>query len=150
MIASTSAEDIDATISGETATTFLPLLSNEKAFPTVASLRSTPSIFIFLQSSAQDPLMVEPENDPAIIPSSILGNANFLAIIDRRDASPRDASSELPNTSSTVRCLCHSYESRKRVHTTRLVPRKDQKKTEEDRIGYSIMDLRRGFPLLDR
>src|SRR6267378_4360874 len=150
MTASTSAEDINATISGETATTFRPLLLKEKAFPTVASLRSTPLMFIFLQSSAQVPIMVEPENDPAIMPSSILGNANFLATMDRRDAIPRDASSELPNTSSTVRCLCHSYESRKRVQTTRLVPKKDQNKTEEDRIGYRIMDLRRGFPLLDR
>jgi len=79
--------------------------------------------------------MIDPENDPAIIPSSILGKANFRATRDRREAIPRDASSELPKTSSTVRCLCHSYESRKKVHTTRLVPRKDQKKTEEDRMG---------------
>src|SRR6266849_8087387 len=135
MTASTSAEDIDVTISGETATTFRPLLFREKAFPTVASLRSTPSMFIFLQSSAHVSRTVEPENDPAIMPSSILGNANFRATRERREEIPSDASSELPRTSSTVRCLCHSYESRKRVHTTRLVPRKEQKKTEEDRIG---------------
>ena len=92
-------------------------------------------MFIFLLSIAHVLLKAEPENDPAVMPSSILGKANFLATIDRRDAIPRDASSELPNTSSTVCCLCHSYESRKRVQTTRLVPRKDQKKTEEDRIG---------------
>src|SRR6267378_4292686 len=135
MTASTSAEDIDVTISGETATTLSPLLFREKAFPTVASLRSTPWMFIFLQSSAHVSLVVEPENDPAIMPSSILGNANFRATRDRREAIPRDASREVPSTSSTVRCLCHSYESRKRVQTTRLVPRKDQKKTEEDRMG---------------
>src|SRR6266567_6939368 len=134
MTASTSTEDIDATISGEPATTFRPLFFREKAFPTVASLRSTPSMFIFLQRITHVSLKAEPENDPAIMPSSILGNANFLATMDRRDAIPRDASSELPSTSSIVRCLCHSYESRKRVQTTRLVPRKDQKKTEEDRI----------------
>src|SRR5947209_4992620 len=98
MTASTSTEDIDATISGETATTFRPLFFREKAFPTVASLRSTPSMFIFLQSSAQVSPVVEPENDPAIMPPSILGNANFRATMDRRDAIPRDASSELPST----------------------------------------------------
>ena len=79
--------------------------------------------------------MVEPENDPAIMPSNILGNANFRATRDRTDATPRDASSELPNTSSTVCWGCHQYISRKSVHTTRLVPRNDQKKIEEDMIG---------------
>src|SRR5256712_5543515 len=135
MTASTSAEDIDATISGETATTFSPLLLREKAFPTVASLRSTPSIFIFLQRIAHVSLVAEPENDPATMPSSILGNANFRATRDRREAIPRDASSELPSTSSVVRSGCHSYELRKSVQTTRLVPRKDQKKTEEAKMG---------------
>src|SRR2546422_763029 len=103
--------------------------------PPRQDLRSTPWMFIFLQRSEQVSLIVEPENDPAIIPSSILGNANFRATRDRREAIPRDASSELPSTSSVVRSGCHSYELRKSVQTTRLVPRKDQKKTEEAKMG---------------
>jgi hypothetical protein len=78
---------------------------------------------------------MEPEVVPAIIPSIIRGNAYLRAISDNRDAIPIDASSELPSTSSITRCGCHSYMLRKRVHTTKLVPRKDQKKTEEDKIG---------------
>jgi len=66
------------------------------------------------------------------------------------EAIPIDATSELPSTSSVTRCGCHSYMLRKSVHTTRLVPRNDQKKTEEDSIGYRRLDLRDGFPTLDR
>src|SRR6266571_400219 len=135
MTASTSGDDIELTSSGDTATTFQPPLSKENAFPTVASLKSTPLIFILLHSSAHVSLILEPENVPAIIPSSILGNAYLRATRDMREAIPRDASSELPNTSSITRCGCHSYILRKSVHTTRLVPRNDQKKTEEDKIG---------------
>jgi hypothetical protein len=135
MTASTSAEDIELTRSGDTATIFRPLLSKEKAFPTVASLSSTSWMFIFLQSSENVSLGLEPENVPEIMPSSILGNANLRAIRDIRDAIPIDASSELPRTSCTTRCGCHSYMLRKSVHTTKLVPRNDQKKTDEDKIG---------------
>src|SRR2546425_259414 len=135
MTASTSAWDIDETSSGDTATTFRPLLSKEKAFPTVASLRSTPRMLIFRQRSANVSLSIEPEYVPAIMPSIILGNAYLRAIRDSRDVIPIDASSELPITSSITRCGCHSYMLRKRVHTTKLVPRNDQKKTEEDKIG---------------
>jgi len=39
---------------------------------------------------------------------------------------------------------------RKSVQTTRLVPRNDQKKTEEDSIEYRRLDLREGFLALDR
>src|SRR6266581_2592946 len=135
MTASTSAWDIDETSSGDTATTFNPLLSKEKAFPTVASLRSIPRMFIFPQRSVNVSLSIEPEDVPAIMPSIIRGNAYLRAIRDSRDAIPIDASSELPSTSSITRCGCHSYMLRKRVHTTKLVPRNDQKKTEEDKIG---------------
>src|SRR5438093_1516842 len=135
MTASTSADDIELTSSGDTATTFRPLLSKEKAFPTVASLNSTLLMFIFLQSSAHVSLSLEPEKVPAIMLSIILGNAYLRATRDIRDAIPTDASSELPNTRAVTRCGCHSYILRKSVQTTRLVPRKDQKKTEEDKIG---------------
>jgi hypothetical protein len=92
-------------------------------------------MFIFLQSSENVSLGLEPENVPEIMPSSILGNANLRAMRDIRDAIPIDASSELPRTSCTTRCGCHSYILRKSVHTTKLVPRNDQKKTDEDKIG---------------
>ena len=36
------------------------------------------------------------------------------------------------------------------MQTTRLVPRNDQKKTEEDSIEYRRLDLREGLPTLDR
>src|SRR6267143_3165908 len=98
MTASTSAEEIEPTSSGDTATTFRPLFSKEKALPTVASLRSTPLMFIFLQSSAHVSLSPEPENVPAIIPPSILGNAYLRARRDIREAIPMDATSELPST----------------------------------------------------
>src|SRR2546426_12514141 len=150
MTASTSAEDIELTSSGDMATTFRPLFSREKALPTVASLRSTPLMFIFLQSSAHVSLSRELEKSPAIIPSSILGNAYLRASRDMREAIPIDATSELPNTSLITRCGCHSYMLRKSVHTTRLLPRNDQKKTEEDSIGYRRRDLREGFPTFDR
>jgi hypothetical protein len=52
-----------------------------------------------------------------------------------REAIPMDATNELPSTRRITGCGCHSYMFRKRVHTTRLVPRNDQKKTEEDNIG---------------
>lgn len=150
MTASTSAGDIELTSSGDTATTLQPPLSKENAFPTVASLRSTPLIPILLHSSAHVSLNLEPENVPAIIPPSILGNAYLRARRDMSEAIPIDATSELPSTSSVTRCGCHSYMLRKSVHTTRLVPRNDQKKTEEDSIGYRRLDLRDGFPTLDR
>src|SRR5205823_15004580 len=150
MTASTSAGDIELTSSGDTATTFRPLLSKEKALPTVASLRSTPVMFIFLQSSEHVSLSLEPAKSSAIIPSRILGNAYLRASRDIREAIPIDATSELPNTSLITRCGCHSYVLRKSVHTTRLVPRNDQKKTEEDKIGWRRLDLREGFPTLDR
>jgi hypothetical protein len=92
-------------------------------------------MFIFLQSSENVSLGLKPDKVPAVMPSSILGNANLRAIRDMRDAVPMDASSELPRTSCTTRCGCHSYMLRKSVHTTKLVPRNDQKKTEEDKIG---------------
>src|SRR2546426_12525259 len=150
MTASTSAGDIELTSSGDTATTFRPLLSKEKALPTVASLRSTPVMLIFLQSSAHVSLSLEPAKSPAIISSRILGNAYLRATRDIRETIPKDASSELPNTSSITRCGCHSYMLRKSVQTTRLVPRNDQKKTEEDSIEYRRLDLREGLPTLDR
>src|SRR5712692_10659266 len=146
MTASTSPEDIELTNSGDTATILRPLLCEEKAFPTVASLSSTPWLFIFLQSSENVVLGPELEYVPAVIPSSIRGNATLRAMRNIREAIPIDASSELPRTSCTTRCGCHSYMLRKRVHTTRLVPRNDQKKTEEDKIGQSKLDLREGFP----
>src|SRR6267143_387641 len=135
MTASISPEDIELTSSGETATIFRPLLSNEKAFPTVASLRSTPCMSIFLHSSENVSLGLEPEYVPAVITSSILGNAYLRAMRDIREAIPIDASSELPRTSCTTRCGCHSYILRKSVQTTKLVPRNDQKKTDEEEIG---------------
>src|SRR5207245_3306265 len=141
MTASTSAWGIDETSSGDTATTFSPLLSKENAFPTVASLRSTPRMFIFPQRSANVSLIIEPEDVPAIMPSIILGNAYLRAISDNKDAIPIDASSELPSTSSITRCGCHSYMLRKRVHTTKLVQRNDKKKTEEDKHGSNSLDL---------
>ena len=150
MTASTSADDIDVTSSGDTATTFNPLPSKEKAFPTVAPLSSTPCMFMFVQSPANVSLNLETEYDPAIMPSSILGNAYLRATRDNKDEIPIDASNELPSTSSITRCGCHSYILRKRVHTTKLVPRNDQKKIEEDKIGYSSLDLRKGFPVFDR
>src|SRR2546427_726557 len=121
-----------------------------KLMPAQAAFGCTPLIPIFLHSSAHVSLSLEPENVPAIIPLSILENAYLRARRDMREATPIDATSELPSTSSITRCGCHSYMLRKRVHTTRLVPRNDQKKTEEDNIGYSRLDLREGFPTLDR
>src|SRR5207249_8588260 len=96
--------DIELTSSGDTATTFRPLLSKEKALPTVASLRSTPVMLIFLQRSAHVSLSLEPAKSPAIIPSRILGNAYLRATRDIRETIPKDASSELPNTSLITRC----------------------------------------------
>src|SRR6266702_2761975 len=139
MTASTSTGDIDETSSGDTATTFSPLLSKEKAFPTVASLRSTPRMFIFPQRSENVSLSIEPEYVPAIMPSIIRGNAYLRAIRDSRDAIPIDASSELPSTSSITRCGCHSYMLRKRVHTTKLVQettKRKQKRTKSDRAVW--------------
>src|SRR6266571_5135766 len=98
MTASTSTGDIDETSSGDTATTFSPLLSKEKAFPTVASLRSTPRMFIFPQRSANVSLSIEPEYVPAIMPSIIRGNAYLRAIRDSRDAIPIDARNEQKKT----------------------------------------------------
>src|SRR5713226_9239670 len=103
MTASTSPEDIELTSSGDTATILRPLLSKEKAFPTVASLNSTPLMFIFLHSSENVALGLELEYVPAIIPSSIQGNATLRAMRDIREAIPIDASSELPRTSCTTR-----------------------------------------------
>src|SRR5947208_14632235 len=135
MTASSSPGDMELTSSDDTATTFRPLSSKDKALPTVASLRSTPVMLIFLQRSAHVSLSLEPAKSPAIIPSRILGNAYLRATRDIRETIPKDASSELPNTSLITRCGCHSYILRKSVHTTRLVPRNDQEKTEEDKIG---------------
>src|SRR5436309_15721313 len=86
MTGSTSAGDIELTSSGDTATTFRPLLSKEKALPTVASLRSTPVMLIFLQRSAHVSLSLEPAKSPAIIPSRILGTRIFeqLGTLERR------------------------------------------------------------------
>src|SRR5213594_96019 len=86
MTASTSAGDIELTSSEDMATTFRPLLSKEKALPTVASLRSTPVMFIFLQSSAHVSLSLEPAKSPAIIPSRTLGTRIFeqLGTLERR------------------------------------------------------------------
>src|SRR5437879_12028285 len=133
MTASTSTGDIDETSSGDTATTFSPLLSKENAFPTVASLRSTPRMFIFPQRSANVSLIIEPEDVPAIMPSIILGNAYLRAISDNKDAIPIDASSELPSTSSITRCGCHSLMLRIRVHTTKLTRQDDQKQPDADK-----------------
>src|SRR5712692_2601764 len=149
MTASTSSDDIELTSSGDTATTFRPPLSKENALPTFASLRSTSLLPILSHSSANVSFSLEPGNVPAIMPPSILGNAYLRARRDMREAIPMDATSELPSTSSITRCGCHSYTLRKSVHTTRLVPRNDQKKTEEDTIAYRRLDLRDGFPTLD-
>ena len=135
MTASSSVGDTEFASSGDTATIFRLLLSKENALPTVASLRSTPWMFIFLQSSEHASVRLGPDQVPAVISSSIPENAYLRAMSDRREAIPTDASSELPRTSCTSCSGCHQYSSKTSVHTTKLVPRNDHKKTDDDKTG---------------